>query len=685
MTNPQSELMTLLASLKAQLNQHNYHYYVLDDPAVPDAEYDRLFCQLQDLEQKNPQLITSDSPTQRVGAAPLSKFKQIKHKLPMLSLSNAFNDEDLINFENRLIDRLEFDHKNDDGVIQFVAEPKLDGVAVSLFYEEGVLLYGATRGDGVVGEDITHNVRTIKSIPLLLIGTNFPKILEVRGEIFMPKEAFNALNDRAVKRDEKPFVNPRNAAAGSLRQLDARITATRSLSMCAYAIGYTEGYDSTDSRLGLPNTQYEMLNKLSTWGLATNNEMAIVKGAEGCIQYYQSLSTRRDALSYEIDGIVFKVNDFTQQAELGFVSRSPRWAIAYKFPAQEELTILRSVDFQVGRTGALTPVARLEPVFVGGATVSNATLHNMDEIKRLGVYVGDTVIIRRAGDVIPKIVKVVVGKRPNDASEIMLPDACPVCGSSVRILEGEVVARCTGVLICPAQLKESIKHYASRKAMDIDGLGNKLIDQLVDKELVLNIADLYRLRANDLALLARMAQKSAAKLIQAIDISKKTNLAKFIFSLGVREVGESTAILLAKSFQTIEGLINADIKVLEALPDIGPKMAHNIYTFFSAEDNIKKINELIKLGVSFASTEANDKQFTNLAGQKFVLTGTLPTMSRDEMKTLLVDRGAKVSGSISKNTSYLVAGESAGTKLKKAQELGIPILNEQQALALMHI
>jgi len=678
MNDPQPVLITLLESLKNQINQHNYNYYVLDDPAVPDAEYDRLFRQLQDMEQKDPKLITSDSPTQRVGAEPLAKFNQIKHKLPMLSLSNAFNDDDLKNFENRLLDRLKLDNGKIDEAIEFVAEPKLDGVAVSLFYENGVLIYGATRGDGETGEDITHNVRTIKSIPLLLIGKNYPNVLEVRGEIFMPKDAFNALNERAIKRDEKPFVNPRNAAAGSIRQLDSSITATRSLRMCAYSIGYTEGAT-------LPKTHYEMLNKLSAWGLAINNEMAIVKGAEGCIQYYQSLTTRRDDLSYEIDGIVFKVNDFSKQADLGFVSRSPRWAIAYKFPAQEEITVLQSVDFQVGRTGALTPVARLEPVFVGGVTVSNATLHNMDEVRRLGVYMGDTVIIRRAGDVIPKIVKVVLDKRPENAKEIKLPDSCPVCGSAVTTLDGEVVARCSGVLICPAQLKESIKHYASRKAMDIDGLGNKLIDQLVEKELVLNIADLYRVSANDLALLERMAEKSAKKLVQAIETSKSTSLAKFIFALGIREVGEATASLLAKSLLSIEKIIDADITTLEELPDVGPIMAKHIVSFFSEIENKAKINELIQLGVTFASAEVSHTDEQVLDGLKFVLTGTLPNMTRDEMKQLLVERGAKVSGSISKNTSYLVAGESAGSKLLKAKELGVPVLDEGQALALINI
>lgn len=680
MNDVEIKLNDLLASLKTQLNQHNYQYYVRDEPTIPDAEYDRLFRQLQEIERTNPELITTDSPTQRVGAAPLAKFKQIKHKLPMLSLSNAFDDDDLINFEGRLIERLGHEGQCAQ-TLEFVAEPKLDGVAVSLVYENGVLTYGATRGDGEVGEDITHNVRTINSIPLQLIGENFPKVLEVRGEIFMPKEAFRALNARALKRDEKQFVNPRNAAAGSIRQLDSSITASRALKMCAYSIGYTEGEPGTE----LPATHYDTLYKLNAWGLAINNEMAVVEGAAGCIEYYKNLSTRRDDLNYEIDGIVFKVNDFSQQAILGFVSRSPRWAIAYKFPAQEELTVLRSVDFQVGRTGALTPVARLEPVFVGGVTVSNATLHNMDEVNRLDAYIGDTVIIRRAGDVIPKIVKVVKDKRPANAANIILPDRCPVCHSDVRILEGEVVARCTGVLICPAQLKESIKHYASRKAMDVDGLGNKLIDQLVEKELVQTIADLYRLRVGDVALLARMAEKSAVKLINAIEVSKQTTLAKFIYALGVREVGESTALLLAKSFKKIDALFEVETKCLESLPDIGPKMAHNIATFFTAHENVTKIKELIDLGVSFESLDTNREQLNNLDGKTFVLTGTLPSMSRDQMKVLLLQRGAKVSGSVSKNTSYLVAGDSAGSKLVKARELGISILNEAEALGLMHI
>ena len=680
MNKPHSEVLTLLESLKSQLNQHNYNYYVLDDPAIPDAEYDRLFAQLQDIEQREPSLITKDSPTQRVGAAPLTKFKQIKHKLPMLSLSNAFNDEDLINFEHRLLDRLKASDAGSAQKIEFVAEPKLDGIAVSLFYENGVLIYGATRGDGETGEDITQNVRTIKSIPLSLIGKDYPKILEVRGEIFMPKSAFEALNEKAILRNEKTFVNPRNAAAGSIRQLDSSITSSRSLRMCAYSIGYIEGYE-------LPSTHYSMLTKLSDWGLAINSEMTVVDGADGCIKYYQALTERRHQLSYEIDGIVFKVNQFSEQEKLGFVSRSPRWAIAYKFPAQEELTKLLSVDFQVGRTGALTPVARLEPVFVGGVTVSNATLHNMDEIKRLDVCVGDTVIIRRAGDVIPKVVKVVLDKRPQNSIPIVLPAACPVCHSAVVTLEGEAVARCTGFMVCPAQLKESIKHYASRKAMDIEGLGHKLIDQLVEKELVHNIADIYRLKANDLALLERMAEKSANKLIEAIENSKTTTFAKLIYSLGIREVGEATASLLAKSFQTIDALVKADVGSLEELPDIGPIMAKNIESFFSDAENQQRVYELIELGVSVSVPSENNlnELDEHLLGQKFVLTGTLPTMSRDEMKQLLEKRGAKVSGSVSKNTNYLVAGDSAGSKLLKAKDLGVPILDEAQVLALMNI
>ena len=680
MNNSVNESIDQLPTLKHKLNTHNYRYYVLDDPSVPDAEYDRLFQQLQVIEQKNPDLITADSPTQRVGAAPLGKFKQIKHKLPMLSLSNAFNDEDLENFEQRLQDRL-----GNSESIEFVAEPKLDGVAVSLLYENGHLIYGATRGDGEVGEDITQNVRTIKSIPLALLGEGYPKMIEVRGEIFMPKHAFESLNAEAIKSDSKPFVNPRNAAAGSLRQLDSRVTAKRSLRMCAYSIGYIEAGELGSTTPVLPNNHYDTLKNLSVWGLAINKEMQLVTGAKACSQYHQALSVRRDALSYEIDGIVFKVNKFEQQNKLGFVSRSPRWAIAYKFPAQEEITSLRSVDFQVGRTGALTPVARLEPVFVGGVTVSNATLHNMDEIKRLGIHIGDQVIIRRAGDVIPKVVKVVSEKRPENASKIELPSECPVCGSSVVILEGEAIARCTGNLVCSAQLKESIKHFASRKALDIEGLGHKLIDQLVDKELVKNIADLFRLQANDLALLERMASKSANKLVKAINEAKETSLAKFIFALGVREVGETTAALLSKKFETIDNISNASILSLESTQDIGPIMANNIFSFFSSSENKQKIDELISLGICFKPVEQENKQSIMLDGLRFVLTGTLPNMSRDEMKVLLIERGAKVSGSVSKNTSYLVAGESAGSKLKKAVELGVKILNEQDALTLMHI
>ena len=675
-----NESIALLPSLKHELNTHNYRYYALDNPSIPDAEYDRLFKQLQAIEQKYPDLITSDSPTQRVGASPLGKFKQIKHKLPMLSLSNAFNDEDLQNFEQRLQDRLGSTES-----VEFVAEPKLDGVAVSLLYENGQLIYGATRGDGEVGEDITQNVRTIKSIPLMLLGEGYPKLLEVRGEIFMPKHAFESLNAEAIKSDRKPFVNPRNAAAGSLRQLDSKITAKRSLRMCAYSIGYIETDDLDFDPFVLPSNHYDMLKKLSVWGLAINQEMQLVTGAKACSHYHNALSVKRGDLSYEIDGIVFKVNNFEQQNKLGYVSRSPRWAIAYKFPAQEEITILRSVDFQVGRTGALTPVARLEPVFVGGVTVSNATLHNMDEIERLDIHVGDRVIIRRAGDVIPKVVKVVVEKRPESAIKIILPSECPVCGSPVAIIEGEAVARCTGNLICSAQIKESIKHFASRKALNIDGLGDKLIDQLVEKELVKHVGDLFRLHVNDLALLERMASKSANKLVKAIEAAKATSLAKFIYALGIREVGETTAALLSKKFGSIDNVANASIQSLENLQDIGPVVAKNIFSFFSSTENKQKIDELISLGLTFAPVKQDNVESATLEGVTFVLTGTLPSMSRDEMKTLLIEHGAKVSGSVSKNTSYLVAGDAAGSKLKKAADLGVKILSEQDALTLMHI
>jgi len=666
--------MQELQNLKQQLNQHNYKYYVLDAPTIPDAEYDRLFQRLKQIEQENPDLVTPDSPTQRVGAAPLVQFKQIKHKLPMLSLDNAFSDDDLQRFCRKIHDRLE-----DDTQIEFVAEPKLDGVAVSLFYEHGRLVYGATRGDGETGEDITQNVRTIKSIPLKLMGEGFPGQLEVRGEIFMPIAAFEALNNRAEQQNEKIFVNPRNAAAGSLRQLDSAVTAQRNLKMCAYSTGYVANGD-------LPETHHQTMLMLRSWGFVVSPEMAVVNGIEACAQYYQRLSERRHTLGYDIDGIVFKVNRFALQQTLGFVSRAPRWAIAYKFPAQEELTTVLGVDFQVGRTGAITPVARLAPVFVGGVTVSNATLHNIDEIERLQLKIGDQVLVRRAGDVIPKVVQVVLDRRPDNASTVVLPENCPACCSPIEKTEGGTIARCSGSrMACPAQLKESIKHYASRKAMDIDGLGDQLIDQLVDKGMLDSVVDLYQMKAQDIASLDRMGKKSSEKLIQAINRSKRTTLARFIFALGIREVGETTARMLASYFSTLEKLIAADDETLESLQDIGPVMARNIRQFFQSPENINLVDQLIASGIRFATQSQGEISTGHLQGLRFVLTGTLPSMSREQMKALLIEYGAKVSsGAPTQKTHYVIAGDGAGSKLKKAINLGVEVLDEQQALALIN-
>ncbi|KZY55582.1 DNA ligase (NAD(+)) LigA [Oleiphilus sp. HI0068] len=658
--------------LNQLLSRYAYQYYVLDDPSVPDSEYDRLFKELQDIEAAYPELISADSPTQRVGGQPLDKFAQIEHKIPMLSLDNAFSADDLQAFDSRLHARL-----SGSATISYVAEPKLDGVAVSLFYKQGKLIYGATRGDGKVGEDITHNVRTINSIPLRLLGSGFPDELEVRGEIFMPLVSFNRLNEEAQTNGDKLFVNPRNAAAGSLRQLDSKVTAKRQLKMCAYSVGYSSG-------LGLPSSHFSTLEKLNEWGFVVNSDMQQLQNIEECIAYCEMLSDKRSSLDYEIDGIVFKVDDFAAQMELGFVARAPRWAVAYKFPAQEELTVLESVDFQVGRTGVLTPVARLKPVFVGGVTVSNATLHNMDEVKRLQIRVGDTVVIRRAGDVIPKVVRCVKERRPPDSVDIVLPKCCPVCDSPVEIEEDGVLARCSGTLVCGAQLKESIKHFASRKAMDIDGLGDKLIDQLIDKELIQDVSDLYRLDAKNLALLERMGEKSAKNIVSAIEISKRCTLAQFIFALGIPEVGETTAELLAEQFEKLERLMQASKEQLIALNDIGPIMADNIFTFFQFENNQQKISQLIELGVSPAPLIVPKQSFESaFKDKKVVITGTLPSMGRDQMKALLKENGAKVQSSVSSKTDYLIAGDAAGSKLDKAAKLGVEVLNEEQVLSLV--
>ncbi|WP_206441507.1 NAD-dependent DNA ligase LigA [Amphritea opalescens] len=669
---PDTSMTQLLEQLRDQLRHYNYQYYVLDDPQVPDAEYDRVFRQLKALEDEHPEWITPDSPTQRVGAEPLAAFTQVRHEMPMLSLDNAFSAEDMYSFEKRLRDRLKLDEETP---LAFACEPKLDGIAVSLLYENGQLIRGATRGDGSTGEDITLNVRTVESIPLKLMGSGYPERLEVRGEIYMPRRSFTRLNEAALKRGDKPFVNPRNAAAGSLRQLDPKITAQRSLEMCCYSVGVVSGGE-------LPDSHEAILRKLATWGLKINAEMAVVQGAKGCLEYFDALSERRNQLAYEIDGIVFKVNDIALQQRLGFVSRAPRWAIAHKFPAQEEMTIVNAIEFQVGRTGAITPVARLQPVFVGGVTVSNATLHNMDEVERLDIRAGDSVIIRRAGDVIPQVVSVVLELRPANTEVVQLPQRCPVCDSEIIRVDSEAVARCSGGLSCAAQRKEALKHYVSRKAMDIDGLGEKLIDGLVEKELVHSPADLYRLHHLQLASMERMGDKSATKLLQSIEKSKATELANFIYALGIREVGEATARTLALHFGSLEAVMSASEEELQAAPDIGPIVAQYIVSFFHQVHNREVIEALRAAGVHWQNVEV-DHQDLPLAGQTWVLTGTLEQMPRTEAKKQLLALGAKVAGSVSKKTDCVVAGPGAGSKLQKAEELNIPVMDEPQLIALL--
>ena len=663
------EIVQRCQRLKDDLNQHNHAYYVLDDPSIPDSEYDRLMRELQAIEQEFPQLLTADSPSQRVGGVALDSFSQVVHAVPMLSLDNAFSDTEMVDFDRRIKERINLSASQQ---MTYACEPKLDGVAVSVLYKNGVLERAATRGDGSVGEDITANVRTIKSIPLRLQGDKLPNILEVRGEIYMPKDGFNRLNQKAKQAGEKPFVNPRNAAAGSLRQLDSKITATRPLEMCAYSVGQFEGGDK-------PNSHFQMLQMLGKLGFKINQHIKQVEGIDACEDYYQYLASIRDQLDYDIDGIVYKVNEFNLQERLGFVAKAPRWGIARKFPAQEEMTRLLDVEFQVGRTGAVTPVARLEPVFVGGVTVGNATLHNADEINRLGVCIGDTVIVRRAGDVIPQIVKAVVEKRPQGAQPIVFPERCPVCQSAVKRAEGEAVARCTGGLFCGAQTKEAIKHYASRKAMDIDGLGDKLVDALVDNDLIYSVADLYDLKLESLVNLERMAQKSAENLLKSIEISKQTTLPKFLYSLGIREVGEATAQTLANNFGTLDTVIAASMDQLLEIDDIGPIVARHIVDFFNNPDNLPIVEAIIAAGVQWKDIDQSADSLP-LKGQTWVLTGTLETMSRAEAKDKLQQFGAKVAGSVSAKTYAVVAGPGAGSKLKKAQALDIQVLTEQSLI-----
>ncbi len=662
-----------LEALREKINDYNYQYYVLDDPSVPDSEYDRQMQALQALEAEHPELITPDSPSQKVGGEPLGAFEQVTHEVPMLSLDNAFEEADLKAFEKRLLDRLKADNK-----LAYSCEPKLDGLAVSILYENGVLVRAATRGDGQVGENITANVRTIANVPLKLRGADLPERIEVRGEVFMPRDGFEKLNENQRNAGLKVFANPRNAAAGSLRQLDSRITAKRPLMFYAYSLGVVAPDDFT-----LPDSHHERLKQLAEWGIPLCPDIGITEGASGCLAYYEQILSRRDGLAYDIDGVVFKVDDIALQQQLGFVARAPRWAIAQKFPAQEEMTRLLDVEFQVGRTGAITPVARLEPVFVGGVTVSNATLHNQDEVERLGVCIGDTVIIRRAGDVIPQVVSVVADKRPEDAREIQFPAQCAGCDSQVEKLADEAVARCTGGLICPAQRKQALKHFASRKALDIDGLGDKLIEQLVDAGLLKTPVDIFNLTFPELIQLERMGDKSAANLLQAIHNAKQTTLPKFLYALGIREVGETTAANLALHFQTLEAIQDASLDDLQAVQDVGIVVAEHVFNFFNESHNTEVLEGLLSAGLNWPEIEAPDEADLVLDGKTCVVTGTLSQMSRNDVKALLQQAGAKVAGSVSAKTDFLVAGEKAGSKLAKAQELDVEVWGEERLMAFL--
>ncbi|CFR03898.1 NAD-dependent DNA ligase LigA [Yersinia frederiksenii] len=658
--------------LRTSLRHHEHQYHVLDAPEIPDAEYDRLMQQLRDLEAQHPELITNDSPTQRVGAAPLDAFDQVKHEVPMLSLDNVFDEESYLAFDKRVHDRLKTAEP-----LTFCCELKLDGLAVSLLYEEGELVRAATRGDGTTGENITVNVRTIRAIPLRLHGDNIPRRVEVRGEVFMPQAGFEQLNEEARRKGGKVFANPRNAAAGSLRQLDPRITAKRPLTFFCYGVGLLDGGE-------LPRSHIQRLMQFKAWGLPVSNRVKLCTGSDQVIAFYRQVEQDRASLGFDIDGVVIKVDSLDLQEQLGFVARAPRWATAFKFPAQEQITQVREVEFQVGRTGAITPVARLEPVQVAGGIVSNATLHNADEIERLGLRIGDTVIVRRAGDVIPQVVGVVMDQRPQDAKEITFPDHCPVCGSDIERVEGEAVARCTGGLFCAAQRKEALKHFVSRRALDVDGMGDKIIEQLVEKQYVENPADLFTLTAGKLTGLDRMGPKSAQNLIVALEKAKQTTFARFLYALGIREVGEATAANLAAHFRTLDNLRAADIEALKSVPDVGEVVAKHVLNFLSEEHNQKVIETLEKV-ISWPEpqqiiAEEIDSPF---AGKTVVLTGSLTILSRDEAKDRLTALGAKVSGSVSKKTDLVIAGEAAGSKLVKAQELGITVIDEAEMIRLL--
>ncbi|RKT81667.1 DNA ligase (NAD+) [Rahnella aquatilis] len=664
-----------ISQLRTQLRHHEYQYHILDAPEVPDAEYDRLMRELRELETAHPELVTADSPTQRVGAAPLSAFEQVRHRVPMLSLDNVFDEESYLAFYKRVQDRLKTAE-----ALTFCCELKLDGLAVSLLYENGELVQAATRGDGTTGENITANVRTIRAIPLRLHGDNIPERLEVRGEVFMPQAGFEAMNDEARRTGGKVFANPRNAAAGSLRQLDPRITAKRPLTFFCYGVGLLEGGE-------LPRSHFARLQQFKAWGLPVSDRVRLCTGSEEVLAFYRQVEADRPSLGFDIDGVVVKIDSLDIQETLGFVARAPRWATAFKFPAQEQITLVKDVEFQVGRTGAITPVARLEPVLVAGVMVSNATLHNADEIERLGLRIGDTVIVRRAGDVIPQVVGVVLDERPEDAREVVFPTHCPVCHSDVERVEGEAVARCTAGLICGAQRKEALKHFVSRRALDVDGMGDKIIDQLVEKEYVKTPADLFRLTAGKLTGLDRMGPKSAQNVVSALEKAKETTLARFLYALGIREVGEATAANLAAHYGSVEALKAADIESLKGVQDVGDVVAKHVVNFLSEEHNQQVIDELLSPEINIHWPEVQvivpEEIDSPFAGKTVVLTGSLSILSRDDAKDRLTALGAKVSGSVSKKTDLVIAGEAAGSKLAKAQELGIEVIDEAEMIRLL--
>jgi DNA ligase (NAD+) len=661
------------AALRAEIERHNHAYYVLDSPTISDAAYDRLIAELQALERDYPELVSADSPTQRVGGSPLAAFGQVQHKVPMLSLNNAFTADEAEAFDRRCREALGHDH------VHYAVEPKFDGLAITLIYRNGLFVKGATRGDGFTGEDVTENLRTVRNLPLRLQGNLLPDLIEVRGEVLMLRRDFERLNAQQRAAAAKEFVNPRNAAAGSLRQLDPKLTARRPLRFFAYAVADLVGID-------WPMTHAELMTLLAGWGFKVATEAALASGVDGLLEYYARIGEARPNLPYDIDGVVYKVDSLAEQATLGFVSRAPRFAIAHKFPAQEALTTVEAIEVQVGRTGAITPVARLAPVFVGGVTVTNATLHNEDEVRRKDVRVGDTITVRRAGDVIPEVVAVIAEKRPVEAMPFVMPKTCPVCGSAVEKLADEAIARCTGGLVCPAQRKQSLLHFASRRAMDIEGLGDKLVEQLVDNAIVKSPADLYKLGIVGLQTLAgleRMADKSAANLLAAIEQSKATTLARFIYALGIRNVGEATARDLARHFGKLDTLLVAGEDALMCVPDVGPVVAASIHGFFGEPHNQEAIEQLRAAGVHWTEGAGAASATSAAAGKTFVLTGTLPTLTRDAARDMIEALGGKVAGSVSKKTDYVVAGAEAGSKLDKAQQLGLTILEEHQLLELL--